>query len=61
MEFNYCVGSYWSGKSGSVGTYAFGKEVFFGTLKEAKKFLKYVKSQSPDKDWKIFQLVEVPK
>lgn len=59
-KFNYAVGSYWEGDSGAVGCYAYHNEVFFGTLKEAKKFKKYCKSQDPEKEYKIFMLVEVP-
>ena len=34
-------------------------EVQFGTMKDAKTFLKYVRKQNPDDHWKIFQLVSV--
>ncbi len=58
-QFNYCVGHYWYDTQ-QVGTYAYGNETFFGNMKDAKKFLKYVKSQSPDEEWRIFMLVELP-
>lgn len=62
--FNYGVGSYWNGESGSVGLYAYGSEIHHGTMEEANDFLKYVQSQQKtkvDKDkYKIFMLVEVP-
>lgn len=62
--FNYGVGSYWKGNSGSVGLYACGNEIFHGTLEEAKGFLESVKrKQTSDADkakYKIFMLVEVP-
>lgn len=59
-EFNYCVAHYWKDNEGSIGTYTYGSEVQHGTLKDAKQFLKYVRKQSPDKDWKIFILTELP-
>lgn len=57
-KFNYAAGCYYP-KSEEVCTYAYGNEVFYGTIKQAETFLKYVKGQSPEKDWKIFKLVEV--
>ena len=65
-QFNYAVGHYWSGESGSVGTYAYGREHFYGTMEQAKNFLEYVQAENKKKkladrrDWRIFQLVEVP-
>ena len=71
-KFNYCVGSYWredttpehaewSAKQhgDSIGLYAYGSEHFYGTMKEAKEFKKYVEKKSPGKNWHIFQIVEV--
>lgn len=66
VKFNYAVGHYWEGESGSVGCYAYGSEHFYGTMEEAKSFLKYVQDQDKNekkadrRDWRIFQLVEVP-
>ena len=65
-QFNYAVGFYWEGDLGSIGCYASGSEVHYGTLEEAQNFLKYVQGKSKAepkdkrKDYKIFQLVEVP-
>lgn len=65
-QFNYAVGFYWEGDSGSVGCYAYGSETHYGTMEDAQNFLKYVQSQQADKkkadrkDYKIFQLVEIP-
>jgi len=63
-KFNYAVGQYWEGDSGSVGCYAYGSEVHYGTLEEAQNFLAYVQSKKKTKaeraKYKIFQLVEVP-
>ncbi len=62
----YGVGFYWEGDSGSVGCYAYGNEHFYGTMEDAKNFLAYVQRQDEEKprlnrrDWRIFQLVEVP-
>lgn len=58
-QFNYCVGHYWKGDSGSIGCYAFGSEVHFGTKKQAKDYLEYVKQRSPEEDWKIFVVTEI--
>jgi hypothetical protein len=63
-KFNYAVGFYWEGESGSVGCYAYGNEVHYGTMEEAQNFLEYVRSQQKNKaekaKYKIFQLIEVP-
>jgi len=65
-QFNYAVGHYWAGESGSVGCYAYGNEHFYGTMEQAKSFLEYVQEQDKSKkkadrrDWRIFQLIEVP-
>ena len=65
-KFNYAVGFYWEGESGSVGCYAYGSEHFYGTMEDAQNFLTYVQRQQEDKkkadrkDYKIFQLIEVP-
>jgi hypothetical protein len=65
-KFNYGVGHYWEGESGSVGLYAFHSEIFHGTMEEAKNFLAYVQEEDKKnkradrRDWRIFQLVEVP-
>lgn len=59
-KFNYAVGHYWENNSGSIGCYTYHSEVHFGLMKDAKNFLNYVKTQSPQHEWKIFQLVEVP-
>jgi hypothetical protein len=65
-KFNYAVGHYWEGESGSVGVYNYFGEVHYGTMEEATSTLKYVQGkdkQQPNadrKDWRIFQLIEVP-
>jgi hypothetical protein len=65
-KFNYGVGHYWEGESGSVGLYAYHNEIFHGTMEEAKNFLNYVQEKDKEKkrtdrrDWRIFQLIEVP-
>jgi hypothetical protein len=58
-EFNYVIGHYWE-ETGKIGAYAYHSEVQYGSLKDAEEFLTYVKKKSPDHEWKIFQLVEVP-
>jgi hypothetical protein len=63
-QFNYAVGHYWEGESGSVGCYAYYSEVHYGTMEDAQNFLTYVQNQKKTKaekaKYKIFQLVEVP-
>jgi hypothetical protein len=68
-KFNFAIGFYWEGGEGSVGCYMWhGSEVKFGTMKEAKSYLKEAKekynpAENTDTnfhDYKIFQLVEVP-
>ena len=65
-QFMYAVGHYWEGDSGSVGCYAYGNELFYGTMAQAKSFLEYVQEENKKKkvvdrrDWRIFQLIEVP-
>ena len=62
MKINYVVGHYWDPpNSGQVSAYMYFSEVHYGTLKDAEEFLEYVQKQSPDHNWKIFQLVQVPK
>lgn len=60
-KFAYAVGHYWDNDKDSVGCYSYHSEVHSGTMEEAENFLKYVKEKSPDNDWKIFMLVEVPR
>jgi hypothetical protein len=63
-KFNYAIGSYWEGESGSVGCYAYGSEVHYGTMEDAQNFLAYVQSKKKTKaeraKYKIFQLIEIP-
>ncbi len=64
-KFMYGVGFYWEGDSGSVGLYAYGSEVFHGTMEEARNFREYCQTRPDNKgkekrNYKIFQLVEVP-
>ena len=65
-QFNYGVGFYWEGDSGSVGLYAHGSDIFYGSMEDAQNFRIYCQSQQESKPkkqrrvYKIFQLVEVP-
>ena len=65
-KFSYAVGHYWESESGSVGVYNYFGEVHHGTMEEAQNFLKYVQDKDKKepkvdrKDWRIFQLIEVP-
>lgn len=66
QKFNYAVGHYWETELGSVGTYNYFGEVHYGTMEEAKNTLAYVQGKDKKepkedrRDWRIFQLVEVP-
>ena len=58
IKINYSIGKYWP--TGAVATYMISNtEVFNGTIEEAKSTLEYVKKQSPDNDWRIFQLIQL--
>ena len=60
ISMNYVVAHYWENSPQRLGTYmAHNSEVQFGTLEDAKEFLKYVRQQSPDHKWRLFQLVSV--
>ena len=63
-KFMYGVGFYWEGDSGHVGLYASGSEVFYGTMEEAKNFQAYCQRHQrlgeDKREYKIFQLIEVP-
>ena len=64
-KFNYAVGFYWEGDSGPVGCYANGTEVHFGSIEDARNYQTYCQNQPDNKgkdkrQYKIFQLVEVP-
>jgi hypothetical protein len=58
-EFNYCIGSYWEGNSGSIGVYAYGSEVHYGTIEDATSFLEYVKKKYPGENYQIFKVVPI--
>lgn len=59
-EFNYCIGRYWEGNDGAIAVYmTYGREVKYGDLNTARESLEYVKRQSPEGDWKIFELLEI--
>lgn len=62
-KFNYAVGFYWPDADGCVGTYAYGGETFFGTMEDARNVREYCQNRPDNKDkreYKIFQLVEIP-
>jgi hypothetical protein len=63
-KFMYGVGFYWEGDSGAVGLYASGSEVFYGTMEEAENFQSYCQRHQrlgeDKREYKIFQLIEVP-
>lgn len=42
--------------SGNLAIYAYSSEIQHGTLEDAKSFLDYVKSQSPDEQWNIYKV-----
>lgn len=57
---NFCIGAYWNEDiKESIGCYMLhGSEVFYSDLESAKNTLEYVKKQSPDKHWRIFEVKE---
>jgi hypothetical protein len=66
-KFNYAVGFYWKkDENDSVGVYAYGGELHYGTMEDAKGLLEYVQEQEKlqpkarREEYRIFQLVEVP-
>lgn len=58
-KFNYAVGHYWEGNKGNAGFYTSFGEIHYGTLKDAKEYLKYVKEKNSDEDWRIFEVKEL--
>jgi len=60
MQINYVVAHYWDDEPSRLGAYMIhNSEVQFGTIEDAKTFLKYVRKASPEHKWKIFQLITV--
>jgi hypothetical protein len=58
IKINYTIGFYWP--NGAIGTYKIdNSEVFQDTIEDAKETLEYVKKQLPEKDWRIFQLIQL--
>ena len=59
IKMNYVIGRYWEGTN-AIGAYMLhSSEVHYNTLEKAKEELEYVKKQLPEKDWRIFQLIQV--
>lgn len=60
QKFNFAIGHYWDETKTAVGAYSFfNGEIKYGSLGDANEFLSYANSAHPDKDWKIFKLVEL--
>ena len=61
-EFNFVIGR--KEESGYIGVYAYGTEVHFGTIVEARKFLKHLEkiseSKSEAKKYKIYRIDPTP-
>jgi len=61
-EFNFVIGR--QEKSGYIGVYAYGTEVHFGTIVEARKALECLKkiseSKSEAKKYKIYRIDPTP-
>ena len=55
---NYVVAHRWPNGNGAIDCYAYFNEVHFGTVLEAQDFKNYVISKSPERNWKIYQVVE---
>lgn len=60
VKINYVVAHHWENEPSRLGAYMMhNSEVQFGTMKDAQTFLKYVRQKSPERKWRIFQLVSV--
>jgi len=59
MDINYVIGRYWDDTNHICAYMIHSAEVMSGTIEEAKQTLEYVKKNSPEKDWRIFQLIQV--
>lgn len=59
LKFNFVVGHYWE-KDKQIGCYTYFSTNHYGTMEDANDYLEYVKGKSPEHDWKIFMLNEVP-
>ena len=61
-KFNYCVGRPWGGASAhnpeAISTYAYGREVFYGTMTAANHFREYVERQTGQPHF-VYRLVLV--
>jgi hypothetical protein len=42
--------------NGHLACYYYFSEIFYGTVEDAKNMLKYVKTNSPGSDWKIYEM-----
>jgi hypothetical protein len=60
VKINYVVAHYWDNEPMRLSAYMLhNSEVQFGTIEDAKTFLKYVRKARPEYKWKIFQLVSM--
>lgn len=59
-QFSYCVGRPWDEKDvdGSICTYTYGNEIFYGTMETAEKFKKFVEDRE-NKEYYIYKLVKI--
>lgn len=58
-KIDYVVAHKWDETkpvNGNLAVYAYGSEIQHGTLDDARSFLNYVKSQSPDEQWNIYKV-----
>lgn len=56
-KFNFCIAS--TNKDNSIDLYSIYNPNFFGTKHNAIQTLEYIKEQSPNKNWKIFKIIEL--
>lgn len=58
----YAVGHRWneSDPDSDVSFYAYGKEIFHGTIEDAESFREYCHSITPTNKYRIYQLIELP-
>lgn len=59
-EFSYCVGKPWNSKNpNSICVYTYHNSIHYGTMEDAKNFLKFVEVREGGKKYNIYKLVKI--
>lgn len=53
-KFNYVIGKPWYNNSNQLNIYAYGSEVFYGTMKDAKNTLEFINGRDDNGPNKIY-------